>query len=99
MTEYAADIKILPRKTIRRKSVLSAIKIPALPVVYPSKKVNEISKANKKEIPFEKWIMPPQPEGYLKCPGHDFFLAICGKRFFISLPANPGTRIIANSCW
>lgn len=73
MTEYAADIKVLPLfKTTRKKSVLPAIKTPAPPVVYPSKKVNETGKANEKEIPFEKWIMPPQPDGYLQCPRHDF---------------------------
>ena len=58
MTEYAADIKVLPLKTIRKKSIPPAIKIPAHPVVYPSKKLNEASVANEKENPLHKWIMP-----------------------------------------
>ena len=50
MTEYAADIKVLPLKTIRKKSILPAIKTPAhpVPVIDSSKKSEQIKERQMK---------------------------------------------------
>jgi hypothetical protein len=73
MIEYVADIKVLPVKTIWKKNVAPAIKIPALPVVRKSNNESETKKKDELKIPFDKWIMPPQPVGYIKYHGFDFF--------------------------
>jgi hypothetical protein len=73
MIEYAADIKILPGKTIRKRNVARATGIPAFPVVNKSKRNDETKKNDELKIPFDKWIMPSQPVGYIKYQGFDFF--------------------------
>jgi len=73
MIEYAADIKVLPVKTIRKKFIVPAMKIPASPVVRKSNNASETKNRDELKTPFDKWIMPPQPVGYLKYHGFDFF--------------------------
>lgn len=53
--------------------VIPVIKILALPVVHKSNNKNETKKSDESKIPFDKWTMPPQPVGYIKFRGFDFF--------------------------
>jgi hypothetical protein len=73
MIEYAADIKVLPFKRIRKKRVVPSMNIPASPVVRKSNNESKTKNSDELKIPFDKWIMPPQPVGYLKYHGFDFF--------------------------
>ena len=73
MIEYAADIKVLPGKTIRKRNVAWATRIPAFPAINKSKRDDETKNKDELKIQFDKWIMPSQPAGYIKYHGFDFF--------------------------
>jgi hypothetical protein len=59
-------------KTIWKNGVVPTRKSIALPVVHKSNN-NETKKNDELKIPFDQWIMPPQPVGYIKFHGFDFF--------------------------
>ena len=71
MKDHFDDIEVLPPKKVwRKRNLLHTIPPPS---VRNSKKENgEINNSCESKIRFDKWIMPTQPEGYLKCPRYDF---------------------------
>ncbi len=48
-------------------------KVPSFTIVHKKVTEQEAVQSQESTIPYDKWIMPPQPEGYLKCSGHNFF--------------------------
>ena len=73
MIEYLEDIEVLPvKKAWEKKAPLtSEIKLPAID--KSKKEDNRINKADEIITHFNKWVMPPQPQAYIKCPRYDFF--------------------------
>ncbi len=73
MVELIEDSRVAPPK-------LRIIKSPRLRTITRLHVANEFGNLHDKkkifdsrdEIPFEKWIMPPQPEGYIKSNEYDF---------------------------
>ena len=67
------DIPVIPfKKIVRRKR-------EARPAGYSLSASNELryiplksTADEKEEFPMHKWIMPPEPQRYLKYPNHDF---------------------------
>lgn len=67
------DIEVLPLRKARRKKNLLRKTIPPLsPGNSKKAKDKPDNNAGKTKIPFDKWIMPSEPEGYIKCPRYDF---------------------------
>jgi len=73
------EIEFIPVKKILRKKQLFVTDGFSRPDIKVGKRFSEqtFSKTvteNKPvdDIPFEKWIMPPQPQAYIKCYGNDF---------------------------
>ena len=72
MIAYAEVINTLLLSPVVKKSNTPVIKITALTVVRKSTTAKEIKEPDESVIPFHKYNMPPQPQGYIKCPLHDF---------------------------
>jgi len=72
--ELLDDIKIIPVKKPNGKIVLPANTLQqSLPVDRSiNKQVAGTSKTDKRFAYFSKWVMPPQPEAYIKCRRYDF---------------------------
>ena len=64
---------VIHLKTIWKNGVVPTRKSLALPVVHKSNNSNETKRNDELRIPFDQWTMPPQPVGYLKFHGFDFF--------------------------
>ena len=67
MIDYLENIEVLNVKLVPEKPI-SLKKIPiSFPDINISGKVKDEENKNEETvIPFDKWIMPPQPEGYIK---------------------------------
>jgi hypothetical protein len=65
ITSYINEI----RKTdpVRNPGIITPVKKQVKTI--SSKKSESVSLRN---LPFEDWKLPPQPEGYIKCSRHDF---------------------------
>ncbi len=66
-------IQITPvkRKWKKKASLTNTIQSPGT-----VKSINEVTKKGKTHEPitdFNKWVMPSQPQAYIKCPRYDFF--------------------------
>jgi hypothetical protein len=73
VTECLEDIEVLPAKTVWENKILPANTIQ-LPMT--DKSIKEDDKTNKTGKPinrFNKWVMPQQPQAYIKCSCYDFF--------------------------
>jgi hypothetical protein len=66
-------IEITPvKKKWKKKTSLTNAKHSPMMV----KSMNEVTKTGKANEPindFTKWVMPSQPQAYIKCPRYDFF--------------------------
>lgn len=72
MIDYAQTIKTFEPELMKNTSTPIARR-PAFTVIKPLKKVPEkTTKSEADNIPFEKWIMPPPPEEYIKGRRFDF---------------------------
>ena len=72
MIDYAEDIEVFPVKTTANEVLLLKRDIPAI-IINGSQKIKiQINKPAESIIPLDKWIMPEQPEQYLKSSRHDF---------------------------
>jgi protein involved in polysaccharide export with SLBB domain len=71
--EYSEDIEVLPIKQVFEKKiqVLNTIQLPV--IGHSIKKGYKTNEAAEIIIHFNKWVMPPQPQAYIKCPRYDFF--------------------------
>lgn len=72
MEDHFNDIAVLPFKKISRKKNLRQKIIPSLTPGSSKKMKDEPGNSHETKIGFDKWIMPPEAEGYIKCPRHDF---------------------------
>lgn len=68
------DIKPLSRQLMKATSTSPIERRPPFTIVAKGiKKQKEKTHSGEEDIPFEKWIMPPQPEEYIKSRRFDFF--------------------------
>ena len=68
------DVNIIPsyKKTVRKKAESrSNGLVLSLPKQLKYIRINKRSEIDE-EVPMDKWIMPPEPQRYLKYPDHDF---------------------------
>ena len=72
MEDRSHDIEVLPPRKTWRKKILLPKRIPSLSPVKSKKIKAKKDNAVKPKPIFDKWIMPPEPEGYIKCPRYDF---------------------------
>jgi len=66
VVEYIENIKVNFLRTVPKKNSRPNKVVPSLTVVSKTK-MDETS------IPFHKYTMPKQPQGYIKYPRYDFF--------------------------
>ncbi len=74
MIEYSDDTMVLSVRKANRKNY-SVTKVAPAKMKF-SRQENEIPrKENENEmiLPFEKWNLPPQPEGYIHYPLYDLY--------------------------
>ena len=73
MIEYLEDIEVSPVKKAWKKNapLTNTIQSPAMDT--PIKESDKTNNADEIINDFNKWVMPPQPQAYLKCPRYDFF--------------------------
>lgn len=65
------EITPVKKKWKKKASLINTIQSPIL-----VKSLNEATKTGQANEPindFTKWIMPSQPQAYIKCPRYDFF--------------------------
>lgn len=73
MVEFAEDIKTIPLKTGWKKIGPPVKTVPPFTVLRRSKKREREIKRLDETISFDQYIMPRQPQGYIRCPRYDFF--------------------------
>lgn len=74
MIDYSDNIDAVKIKPIRKKKNPFKQAITSVSILNkPEKCKDEKREEEETVIPFDKWIMPPQPEGYMKYPPHDLF--------------------------
>ena len=73
MIEYLQDIETLPVKEMWEITSLltNAIHLTAMDKLL--KESDAANKADELKISFNKWVMPPQQQAYIKCRRYDFF--------------------------
>ncbi|HKZ65049.1 MAG TPA: hypothetical protein VJ111_01770 [Chitinophagaceae bacterium] len=73
MIEYSEDIEASPvkKKWKKKKPLTNTMQSPAMDKSIKGN--GETNKADEIANDFSKWIMPSQPQAYIKCPHHDFF--------------------------
>jgi len=69
--EHLEDIEVSTAKKRWKKKVrlTNTIQSPVIDSINEDHKTN---KADEITIHFNKWVMPPQPQAYIKCPRYDF---------------------------
>lgn len=75
MTNYSEDIATdiaTTSFTPARTKNSSPGKVIAFTIVKKKVPKARPFKSQEIKVPYEKWSMPPQPEGYLKCRENDF---------------------------
>ena len=72
MVNYAEDIEVIPFEITESKPILLKRDITAKIINGAKKNDISINKPDEVIIPLDKWIMPEQPEQYLKSSRHDF---------------------------
>lgn len=74
MNENLDDIRIVSARRVRTKKFTEK---KATPVLQGTEKKEIIRNGNEPEtevtIPFEKWTLPPQPEGYIQYLPFDLY--------------------------
>ncbi len=73
MIEYSEDIEVLPVKKLLDKKIQIINTIQLQAIGNSIKKADKTNQADEINSHFSKWLMPPQPEAYIKCPRYDFF--------------------------
>lgn len=75
MIDYVESIEIVPVKELKEENNSFIEKNYLAPIISISgkKSKDRINKPVKNKIPLRKWIMPKQPEGYIKTARYDFF--------------------------
>jgi hypothetical protein len=68
-----ADTDVITVKKVVKKKHQLLSKRFSLPVHRKRFFFEEKGSGQQEEFPMNKGIMPPQPQGYLKCGDHDFF--------------------------
>lgn len=71
--EYLQDIETLPFEEMWEITSLltNAIQLPAMDKLL--KESDAANKADEIITSFNKWVMPPQQQAYIKCRRYDFF--------------------------
>ena len=70
--DYLEDIEVSPVKNEWQNTIQPANKIELSTIVKRIKEDNKITRSGKIKTHFNKWILPPQPQAYIKCPRYDF---------------------------
>ncbi len=73
MIEYSEDIEVLPVKQLLEKEIQVTNTIRLQAIDSSIKKEDKTNQTDEIITHFNKWLMPPQPEEYIKCPRYDFF--------------------------
>ncbi|MGZ8552575.1 MAG: hypothetical protein ACXWV8_04180 [Chitinophagaceae bacterium] len=71
--EVLEYIEITPVKKKWKKKAALTNTIPSPIAVKSINEVTNTGKANEPINDFTKWVMPSQPQAYIKCPRYDFF--------------------------
>ena len=71
MIEYLEYIEVPPVKKTWKKRALLTNTIQS-PVIDSIKEYHKTNKADEIITHFAKWVMPPEPQAYIKCPRYDF---------------------------
>jgi hypothetical protein len=69
--EHLEDIEVsTAKKRWKKKARLTnTIQSPGIDSIKEDHKTNKADEIN---IHFNKWVMPPQPQAYIKCSRYDF---------------------------
>jgi hypothetical protein len=69
------EIQVTPFRKLRKKNLrqVKTVLDPTLPGKLIALYKKKINLPEEPELPFDKWIMPPQPQGYLKCYRYEWF--------------------------
>lgn len=73
MIDFIEEIQLFP---VQKQKDKEPTKVIAFPLPVKVKDIKEIIKETKSLEPastVDNYIMPPQPEAYIKAPRHDFF--------------------------
>jgi len=70
--DYLEDIEVSTVKNEGENRIRSANKKELTTYVKRIKEDNKITRSGKIKTHFNKWILPPQPQAYIKCPRYDF---------------------------
>jgi hypothetical protein len=71
--DFIQEIQLFPVQKQREKEPTKVIAIPLSVKVKEIKELIKEAKPPEPASPADNYIMPPQPEGYIKPPRHDFF--------------------------
>ena len=73
MIEYLQDIETLPVEEMWEITSLLANAIQLTAMDKLMKEDDATNKADEIKTAFNKWVMPPQQQAYIKCRRYDFF--------------------------
>ena len=73
MIEYLQEIETLPVEEMWEITSLLTSAIHLKAVGKLTKEDDATNKADEIKTSFNKWIMPPQQQAYIKCRRYDFF--------------------------
>ena len=71
--DYSEELEVLPLKQLLDKKIQITNTIQLETFANSIKREDKTNQADEIIIHFNKWLMPPQPQGYLKSPRYDFF--------------------------
>lgn len=72
MTELLEEISNPVPTLVKIQKILPA-SAPVISITSRSQIVDPVRAEDISEIPFDKWVMPPQPEGYIKSTKKQIF--------------------------
>ena len=70
---YSEDIEVVPVIKLLADQYPLITTMQSLPVGQSIKDAIKTNKEAEQVICFSKWLMPPQPQAYIKCAPYDFF--------------------------
>ncbi|MGZ8558572.1 MAG: hypothetical protein ACXWWC_09575 [Chitinophagaceae bacterium] len=73
MIDYSEDLEVLPVKQLLDKKIQVTNTIRLQAFGHSIKMEDKTNQADEIITHFNKWLMPPQPQGYLKSRRYDFF--------------------------
>jgi hypothetical protein len=70
--DYIEQREVLAVKALLDKQIFEAISMEMPNIIKQSKEPHHKKHPVETAEEFSRFIMPPQPESYIKCPLHDF---------------------------